>query len=68
MVNAESRRGGPSPHKTAQTRQAVARAALELFIEQGYRGTLMSDVAERAGTPKGPSTGISRTSRRCSPA
>ena len=54
MVNAESRRGrGPSPHKTAQTRQAVARAALELFIEQGYRGTPMSDVAERAGVAKG---------------
>ncbi len=54
MTEREGRRTrGPSPQKTAQTRQAVARAALELFVEQGYRGTPMSDVAERAGVAKG---------------
>ena len=54
MADADGRRGrGPSPHKTAQTRQAVAHAALELFIEQGYRGTPVSDVAKRAGVAKG---------------
>jgi AcrR family transcriptional regulator len=51
---AEHRRSrGPSTHKTAQTRQAVARAALELFIERGYRATRIGDVAERAGVAKG---------------
>lgn len=54
MVDAEGRRSrGPSPQKTAQTRQALVRAALELFIEQGYRGTPVSDVAARAGVAKG---------------
>ena len=47
------RNRGPSPEKTAQTRQALVRAALELFIEQGYRGTPVSEVAERAGVAKG---------------
>lgn len=49
----QRRRRGPSPHKTAQTRQAVAGAALELFIERGYRGTRIGDVADRAGLAKG---------------
>lgn len=54
MAVTEPRRSrGPSPQKTAQTRQAVAHAALELFIEQGYRGTRISDVASRAGVAKG---------------
>lgn len=44
---------GPSPHKTAQTRQAVAQAALQLFLERGYRETRISDVATRAGVAKG---------------
>ncbi|HRD11137.1 MAG TPA: TetR/AcrR family transcriptional regulator [Mycobacterium sp.] len=44
---------GPSPQKTAQTRQAVARAALELLLERGYRATRISDVAIRAGVAKG---------------
>lgn len=51
MVGRRSR--GPSPQKTAQTRQAVATAALELFIERGYRGTRVADVADRAGVAKG---------------
>ena len=54
MVVTEPRRSrGPSPQKTAQTRHAVARATLALFIEQGYRGTRISDVAARAGVAKG---------------
>lgn len=52
-VTESPRSRGPSPQKTAQTRSAVARAALELFIERGYRGTRISDVAERAGVAKG---------------
>lgn len=52
--NTGSRRTrGPSPQKTAQTRQAVARAALDLFLERGYRATRISDVATRAGVAKG---------------
>ena len=54
MVVADGRRSrAPSPQKTAQTRQSVARAALELFLERGYRGTRVSDVASRAGVAKG---------------
>ena len=44
---------GPSPNKTAQTRAAIANAALGAFIEHGYRATRISDVAERAGVAKG---------------
>lgn len=44
---------GPSPQKTAQTRAAVTRAALELFLAEGYRNTRISDVATRAGVAKG---------------
>ena len=44
---------GPSPNKTAQTRAAVANAALGAFIERGYRATRISDVAQRAGVAKG---------------
>lgn len=54
MVATQPKRSrGPSPQKTAQTRQTVARAALELFIDQGYRSTRISDVAARAGVAKG---------------
>jgi AcrR family transcriptional regulator len=53
MADDGRRSRGPSPHKTAQTRQAVAHAALGLFIERGYRGTRVGDVAERAGVAKG---------------
>lgn len=44
---------GPSAHKTAQTRAAIACAALELFLERGYRATRIDDVAQRAGVAKG---------------
>lgn len=53
MATQPKRSRGPSPQKTAQTRQTVARAALELFIDQGYRSTRISDVAARAGVAKG---------------
>ena len=44
---------GPSPHKTAQTRHAIVSAALETFLERGFSGTRMIDVAQRAGVAKG---------------
>lgn len=44
---------GPSLQKTAQTRDAVTRAALELFLANGYRNTRINDVAARAGVAKG---------------
>lgn len=44
---------GPSLQKTAQTRLAVTRAALELFLAHGYRKTRISDVAAGAGIAKG---------------
>ncbi len=44
---------GPSLEKTAQTRHAVTRAALDLFLANGYRNTRISDVAARAGVAKG---------------
>lgn len=50
---APRRTRGRSPNKTAQTRAAVANAALDTFIERGYRATRISDVAERAGVAKG---------------
>ena len=56
MVSADAgarRTRGPSPQKTAQTRQAVTHAALALFLANGYRSTRISDVAARAGVAKG---------------
>ncbi len=47
------RRRGPSPAKTAATRQALVTAALATFFEKGFADTRMSDVAARAGTAKG---------------
>lgn len=44
---------GRSPTKTAATRQALAAAALTVFLEQGYAAARMSDVAARAGLAKG---------------
>ena len=54
MVTEPRRSRGPSPQKTAQTREMRWRAPpWPLFIEQGYRGTRISDVAARAGVAKG---------------
>ena len=44
---------GPSPKKTATTRKALIDAALAAFIENGFSGTAMNDVAKRAGVAKG---------------
>jgi AcrR family transcriptional regulator len=44
---------GPSPAKTAQTRRTITAAALDAFLERGFSGTRMSDVAGRAGIAKG---------------
>ena len=44
---------GPSPAKTAATREALTAAGLATFLENGFSGTRMSDVAERAGVAKG---------------
>ena len=47
------RKRGPSPKKTAGTRQALVEAALDVFLETGFSGARMSDVAARAGLAKG---------------
>lgn len=44
---------GPSPAKTARTREAILGAGLDLFLGQGFDGTRMADVAARAGIAKG---------------
>lgn len=38
--------------QAAQTRDAVVRAARELFVEQGYAATTVEQVAQRAGVSK----------------
>lgn len=44
---------GPSPERTARTRQAILDAALDIFLAQGFAGARMADVAARAGVAKG---------------
>ncbi|GJD52925.1 hypothetical protein OPKNFCMD_5693 [Methylobacterium crusticola] len=44
---------GPSPAKTAGTRGAILAAGLATFLERGFAGTRMIDVAQRAGLAKG---------------
>ena len=44
---------GPSPARTARTREGIVAAALDIFLEQGFEGTRMIDVAQRAGVAKG---------------
>ena len=44
---------GPSPAKTAATRQALIEAGLAAFLENGFSGTRLSDVAARASLAKG---------------
>ncbi|MBV9276029.1 MAG: TetR/AcrR family transcriptional regulator [Verrucomicrobia bacterium] len=43
----------PSPAKTARTRATIVTAALDIFLDRGFSGTRMDDVAERAGVGKG---------------
>lgn len=44
---------GPSPQKTARTRQAIVLAALHEFLEAGFARATMAKVAKRAGVAKG---------------
>ena len=48
-----ARARGPSPARTARTREGIVAAALDTFLEQGFEGTRMIDVAQRAGVAKG---------------
>jgi AcrR family transcriptional regulator len=43
----------PDPQRTAQTRELIQRSALATFLERGFEGTRMADVAARAGLAKG---------------
>lgn len=43
----------PPSTKGERTREAIVAAALELFIEQGYHGTSMRRIADRAGLALG---------------
>lgn len=44
---------GPSPEKTARTREAIVKAAAEEFFEHGFSRATMAGVARRAGLAKG---------------
>ena len=44
---------GPSPDRTARTRQAIIEAALDVFLAEGFADARMADVAARAGVAKG---------------
>ena len=44
---------GPSLSKTAETKKAVLVAGLDLFLQNGFMNTRMSDVAKNAGLAKG---------------
>lgn len=48
-----ARSRGPSAAKTARTRQKIIAAALDTFLERGFSGTRLIDVAGRAGIAKG---------------
>ena len=43
----------PNPQRVAQTRELIQQAALTTFLERGFEGTRMIDVAVRAGLAKG---------------
>jgi AcrR family transcriptional regulator len=44
--------GGPRKGGKAATQEAILLAATELFLERGYEGTTVADVAERAGVSR----------------
>lgn len=48
-----ARTRGPSPDKTAQTRQQILAAARAELLDYGFSGATMLRVAERAGLAKG---------------
>ncbi len=43
---------GRRAQKTAATRRAIAEAAIELFVEQGYGKTTIDEIADRAGVSR----------------
>jgi TetR/AcrR family transcriptional regulator, repressor of fatR-cypB operon len=43
-----TRRPAPSTEKGADKREAILQAALELFVERGFHGTAVPDIADRA--------------------
>lgn len=45
-------RGRPSPERIAEIDAAILATATELFLREGYEGTLMDMVATRAGVPR----------------
>src|SRR5438034_9937087 len=40
---------GHRERKKQQTRETIARAALELFVERGYEATTLAEIADAAG-------------------
>ena len=53
IADSERRVRGPSPKKTAATRERIEHAALRVFIDKGYGGARMADVALAADVAKG---------------
>lgn len=47
------RRPAPTTERGADKREAILQAALELFVERGFHGTAVPEVAERAGVGAG---------------
>jgi AcrR family transcriptional regulator len=47
------RRPAPTTERGADKRDAILHAALELFVERGFHGTAVPEVAERAGVGAG---------------
>lgn len=43
----------PDPQRVAQTRDMILQSALTIFLERGFEGARMVDVATRAGLAKG---------------
>lgn len=53
MTPGRGRGRAPDPQRVAQTRELILRSALATFLERGFEGTRMVDVASRAGLAKG---------------
>lgn len=53
MAPGRGRGRAPDPKRVAKTRQMILRSALTTFLERGFEGTRMVDVATRAGLAKG---------------
>jgi AcrR family transcriptional regulator len=45
---------GLRERKKRETREAIARAAIELFVERGYEATTLAEIAEAAGVSTRP--------------